>query len=121
MDNNTWYNWYSDGWLEQGGFNNSVSYTGSGDLTCTIPLPKQYSSSSVRTGQVDSIFSYGGAWNGPRANVTTDSLIVSGWSSSGGCTLRPNCWVTWGYSNPPTAADWAENLNTSTYKRYIKY
>ena len=49
-----------------------------------------------------------------RVELTTDGI--------GNTKNHPGLrWAAWGYSTPPTAADWAENLNTSTYKRYIKY
>ena len=120
-DNNTWYNWYSDGWLEQGGYNTIVSSTGQGSLNCSVPLPREYAASSVRTGQGDSNFKYGGPWNGPQVQVNTTNISVMGWSTGANCVLTPRSWVTYGYSTPPTASDWSENLSTLPYKRYIKY
>lgn len=108
--------------MEQGGFNNTVTVTGAHAIQCTIPLPREYDTSQTRpVGEVDASFDSGGPWNGPLAGVGSTDLYVSAWSTAGGCTLKPNNWVTYGYTTPPTAADWAENLNTSTYKRYIKY
>ena len=91
----TWYNWYSDGWLEQGGLSVYVSNNE------TVDLPKNFADTNyyVQLTYADDRVSNGAI---SYINETTGSFDIKRWS-----TIDVS-WQASGYGSIPQPADYTE-------------
>ena len=93
-----WYNWYSDGWCEQGGNVNAATYGGTvNTVTLMVPyLDTTYSLTGVKCSVADT---GSVALNLPASSKTTTSF---NWSVAYSSNLtRELCWRAEGYANKP--------------------
>lgn len=93
-----WYNWYSDGWCEQGGNINAATYGGTvNTVTLMIPyLDTNYNLVGVKSSVADT---GSVALNLPANSKTTTSF---NWSVAYSSNLtRELCWRAEGYANKP--------------------
>lgn len=94
----TWYNWYSDGWLEQGG---NLNQSGS----ATVTYPKAYIDTNY-TVVVTLPFNDASSVT---SHVRTDTKTVNSFSTVGG-SINGIWWQTSGYSTKPSLSDYTENV-----------
>lgn len=94
----TWYNWYSDGWLEQGG---NLNQSGS----ATVTYPKAYIDTNY-TVVVTLPFNDASSVT---SHVRTDTKTVNSFSTVGG-SINGIWWQTSGYGAIPSLSDYTEDV-----------
>ena len=96
-DDPSWYNWYSDGWLEQGGLD---VYTANNE---TVNLPKNFSDASY---YVQLTYAEESVSNGAVScvNQTTGSFDIKRWSNT------DVSWQASGYGSIPQLTDYTEDI-----------
>jgi hypothetical protein len=107
----TWYNWYSDGWCEQGGRVNSVAYnSATKNVTFSIPMKDNayYATAIPITDATND-----GSWNISTrvAGLTTTQMTVRGGLNANGAYTGICNWEISGYAEIPTVSDYTENVN----------
>lgn len=110
----TWYNLYSDGWLEQGGYNNGLSSL----HTITLLKPFVNTDYTIFTGRyILTTADDGAAISYQARNITTTSFeirqtysIASGNGLGTGNSYAYK-WEAKGYAEIPTVSDYTENVN----------
>lgn len=107
----TWYNWYSDGWCEQGGRVNSVAYNSAvKNVTFLIPMKdSNYYATAVPLTESAS----DGYWNisARVAGLTTTQMTVRG-GANHNTTYSGTCnWEVSGYAEIPTISEYTEGVN----------
>lgn len=121
-DGRLWWNWYSDGWLEQGGYIGND--TNSAVWKVQI-LPRAYKDLNYTVILGDTNLT-----NNANSRITKVVRDTSR-TNSQFCLAGPfdnkvnndywSYWSTCGYAEKPTKSDWTENLSPSPFKRLIKY
>ena len=113
-----WYNWYSDGWCEQGGNINAATYGGTvSTVTLMIPyLDTNYNLIGVKSSVADT---GSVALNLPANSKTTTSF---NWSVAYSSNLtRELCWRAEGYANKPNqTVQYGNKENQFEFPYYIQ-
>lgn len=107
----SWYNWYSDGWCEQGGKIDVPAGSSNQETSKTINLLKPYLDTQyyINTNQV--VDSFAGYIRILYVTARTDNqftIKADSQSSQGGAATYN--WVATGYASIPQPSDYAENL-----------
>lgn len=111
----TWYRWYSDGWLVQGG---KLSPTNAQNVT----LPKPYATTNYSViASSNHNDTANRRWASAGVTSTTQIWVMSSSSATGASTT--SCfWRTEGYANKPTKADFnlSDDSGVTRYPYYIQ-
>ena len=111
----TWYRWYSDGWLEQGGVTGAISNTNT-----TITFPKAFANTNYNISAIainDQAYAYADKFPSVRSFSATQ-LVLALRYISGNQALAIK-WRTEGYGAVPTRANY--NLGNATGKVNTQY
>lgn len=111
----TWYRWYSDGWLEQGGVTGAISNTNT-----TITFPKAFANTNYSISAIalnDRAYAYADKFPSVRSFSATQ-LVLALRYISGNQALAIK-WRTEGYGAVPTKANY--NLGNATGKVNTQY
>lgn len=98
-DDPTWFNWYSDGWLEQGGI---IATTTAGQYTGNLVRP--FISTSYHVNIQQNIYVNAAQANNAIVTKTTDNFILQ----SGVAGAVNFDWQAKGYAEVPTQSDYTE-------------
>lgn len=99
LDDTRWYNWYSDGWLEQGGYVLQNNATNANWTTYQITMLKPYRDTMYN---VNTQTGYEAETSAPSLwSMTTQAFYMRPYNSSGDAQ-----WTARGWGNKPTLSDY---------------
>ena len=99
LDDTRWYNWYSDGWLEQGGYVLQNNATNANWTTYQITMLKPYRDTMYN---VNTQTGYEAETSAPSLwSMATQSFYMRPYNSSGDAQ-----WTARGWGNKPTLSDY---------------
>ena len=103
----TWFNWYSDGWLEQGG---TLTTTIANNQGIDVSLVKPYKNTTYK-GFVNALLSNDGSTSATTLAIKPSSVTIARISNDGdiGAMTGLN-WQTSGYGAIPSLSDYTEDL-----------